>query len=900
MGFRPLIQIEHQHSHHSDHHTSGKSSGSSGKMHLDKDICSKCPLNNIKGVHKILGKVRGKKIFVWAQSPGREENKAEQELLGPAGKFLWHELRQVGIKRKHVDIQNVVRCWPVDVQERMWPRFKMRTPTKEEIKCCSGYNTKALEKSKASLHLIFGQLAGATLLKKEFSPKTKRIFYSENMKGWVVYLDHPAFFIRMGYTAGDEKAPNDPLKRFREDLRKAKQILKKKHFDKFGFIKKQNYIGVTDRKTAIKAYRELKESGQRIGWMIYDMEAGMVDEAEKKPDDNGKYVALVAGFATQAGTSYVFCLSKVFHVCSHRALRLNHKLVKKLLQNKHIKKCAHYGLSDYNAVESQLGYKVARYEYDTLLGEYFRDPNAKSYGLEAITERRMPDFMAYKDIRWPEAFTKAYREQIEGKKVSIEAAGVVAHTTQKMNLARLPWKKMVLYNGADCHVEFIVHQTTKKYVNQPLMAVYRDASFILHQMEVDPNCQPTFDLEWSKKLDPIFGTRARRLARKLKHAAGKYAYIPKRINGRIDWEYGTRIKVRFNPDSRDHQNWLVYDKWHIPVSEGKGGGRNVRKGTLNKIAARHKKVSLVVKYNAETKVVSTYLESYRRCAELNNGHLRTNWKLTGTGTGRLSSGATKDRKNLKVINLQNVHGDPLIKCQIVSDLRWRKLYRYWRRHVKITKKGKDKFGKTIWEFVGGFTKYTWKKFKHYSVQLGYDFSQNELREVAEQSGDKDLAKMFASGKDPHVEIGHELTGWDKELIAHDERVRRVIKNMQFGIIFGLQGEGLYQYCLALGAKTTRDEVERFHKRYFKRFPSVKRLQEILREFAEEHKYCINPYGFRRPINVDAQKEAEELGEEREGGWWGTLRSIHLYRVPRIISLRWHLLCFVANQKSTSS
>jgi DNA polymerase I-like protein with 3'-5' exonuclease and polymerase domains len=179
------------------------------------------------------------------------------------------------------------------------------------------------------------------------------------------------------------------------------------------------------------------------------------------------------------------------------------------------------------------------------------------------------------------------------------------------------------------------------------------------------------------------------------------------------------------------------------------------------------------------------------------------------------------------------------------------LYKYWRKH-------------------GDFTKHTWKRFKDYIVQLGFDFSQNELREVAEQSGDRHLAEMFASGKDPHVEIGHELTGWDKELIAHDDRVRRVIKNMQFGIVFGLQGEGLYKYCLALGAETTREEVEAFHAKYFKRFPRVKWLQEHYRHFVEKHGYVCNPYGFRRNVNVEEQKRAEEAGEEREGGWWGNV------------------------------
>src|SRR5208282_421768 len=158
-------------------------------------------------------RVKGKKIFIWAQSPGAQENKLLEELRGPAGKFLWKELKRVGIKRKHCDIQNVVRCWPVDVQENTWPRFRGRAPNKEELKHCSVYNEQAFEKSRAQIYLIFGQPAGKQILKKEFNPATKRVFFSENLKAWVVYLDHPAYFVRMGYSAEEDKAPNDALKR---------------------------------------------------------------------------------------------------------------------------------------------------------------------------------------------------------------------------------------------------------------------------------------------------------------------------------------------------------------------------------------------------------------------------------------------------------------------------------------------------------------------------------------------------------------------------------------------------------------------------------------------------------------------------------------------------------------
>jgi len=848
MSFKPLIQID---THHSSSHKSARESHANASNHyipMGKRGCENCPLDKLekKGVKKIKGHVHGRKIFIWAQSPGREENKEGKELLGPAGKFLWQELHRVGIKRKHCDIQNVVRCWPVDEQENMWPRFKMRSPNKDEIKCCSVFNEKALSKSKAKLHLIFGQIAGAVLLKKEFSPQNKRIFYSENMHGWVVYLDHPAYFIRQGFEAGVEKAPSESLKRFREDLQKAKLLLKKQDYDKYGFIKKQNYIGVTTRKLAVKAYRELKRDGLKGVRVVYDMESGQVTHG--KPDDAGETVALCCGFCSEAGTSYVFILSPVFGVASKECLRLNRKLVIKLLLDKHIKKSAHYGVADAGMAEKLLSTKVEGYEYDTLLGEYFRDPDAKAYGLARVVERRYPDFMGYKDIRWPDAFTEEYRKKIEGKKIAVEQAGEVAQNVGKMNLARLPWKKMVLYNGADCHAEKLIDDSTRKYVNPPLMGIYRDASFVLQRMESDPECQPTFDYEWNGKLGKIFNPKRKRLAHKLRRLAGKYAYIPKRTGGKIDWVHGERHKKRFNPDSPDHLNWLIYDKMRIPVGPE---GRNTQKGTMLSLARRHKRVRLVPKYNAERKVVSTYLESYKKCADLNNGHLRTNWKLTGTCTGRLSSGATQDRKNLKVINLQNVHGDPLIKCQLISDVRWRKLYDYWRKH-------------------GDFTKRTWKKFKDYVVQLGFDFSQNELRELAEQSQDKNLIKAFSGGRDPHAEVGHELTGWDKEVIMHDDRVRRVIKSMHFGIVFGLQGEGLYQFIIAQGGKTTRHEVNRFLDRYFRKYPRVKRLQERYRKFAEKHKYVINPYGFRRRVNVDEQKEAEAAGEEREGGWWGNV------------------------------
>jgi len=54
------------------------------------------------------------------------------------------------------------------------------------------------------------------------------------------------------------------------------------------------------------------------------------------------------------------------------------------------------------------------------------------------------------------------------------------------------------------------------------------------------------------------------------------------------------------------------------------------------------------------------------------------------------------------------------------------------------------------------------------VFLQLDYSQAELRMLAEMSQDKRLLSQFMSGVDIHCQVGHELTGWPVERIANDQ------------------------------------------------------------------------------------------------------------------------------------
>jgi len=184
-------------------------------MKVQEEVCDFCPLNTVPVFKKIMGKVEGKDIMIWAQSPGAEENREGRELVGRAGKFLWQELRRVGITREMCDIQNVVRCLPADRREDVRRPLKMRKPLKQDIQRCSFYTKQAIKEQRAKRHLIFGEIAHKEVLGAEYR-KDKKVFWSEKLNGQVVCLAHPAYVIRGG--GENSPRPNARLIEFRKRL----------------------------------------------------------------------------------------------------------------------------------------------------------------------------------------------------------------------------------------------------------------------------------------------------------------------------------------------------------------------------------------------------------------------------------------------------------------------------------------------------------------------------------------------------------------------------------------------------------------------------------------------------------------------------------------------------------
>jgi DNA polymerase-1 len=141
------------------------------------------------------------------------------------------------------------------------------------------------------------------------------------------------------------------------------------------------------------------------------------------------------------------------------------------------------------------------------------------------------------------------------------------------------------------------------------------------------------------------------------------------------------------------------------------------------------------------------------------------------------------------------------------------------------------------------------------VFLASDFSQAEVRILAEASGDNLLISQFNSGADIHSTIGATLTGWTIERIKTDKSTRKLCKNMIFGIIYGLGRENLFPYVVAkIRAQDgenadltgiTKTKLVKLYDKFFKTYDGVRVFMEQMTSDAEKRGYVETMFGFRR-------------------------------------------------------
>ena len=282
----------------------------------------------------------------------------------------------------------------------------------------------------------------------------------------------------------------------------------------------------------------------------------------------------------------------------------------------------------------------------------------------------------------------------------------------------------------------------------------------------------------------------------------------------IDLEYN-KIKdmagFDLNPNSPKQLSSYLYDKLGLKGAKKNKSGYSTDEDTLKDLIISYPEydsfISSILKYREINKLYSTYTLNLLEYAK--DGRIHTEFKQTGTATGRLSSSNP---------NMQNIPQ----KGEYAEIL----------RSSFVAKSG----------------------FKLVSL----DYSQIELRILAHLSEDENLIKAFNENKDIHtmtaLNIFH-LSSADE--VTHD--IRRIAKAVNFGILYGLSSFGL-----ARDTKVTRKEAQSFIDGYFALYPKVKIfIDEIIKQTREKG-YCSTILGRKRNIhdinsrNANIRTRAERM------------------------------------------
>ena len=140
--------------------------------------------------------------------------------------------------------------------------------------------------------------------------------------------------------------------------------------------------------------------------------------------------------------------------------------------------------------------------------------------------------------------------------------------------------------------------------------------------------------------------------------------------------------------------------------------------------------------------------------------------------------------------------------------------------------------------------------------LSADYSQIELRLIAEISGDVSMLEAFSSGHDIHKATAAKVYNVPLDEVTATQR--RNAKTVNFSIIYGAGAQNLSQQ---LGIP--RAESKQLIEQYFAQYSGLKNYMDKTVEFARNHHYVATLLGRRRYLrDIDSRNSLARSNAER--------------------------------------
>lgn len=251
--------------------------------------------------------------------------------------------------------------------------------------------------------------------------------------------------------------------------------------------------------------------------------------------------------------------------------------------------------------------------------------------------------------------------------------------------------------------------------------------------------------------------------------------------------------MEFNVSSPKTVGEVLFD--HLKLDEKakktKTGQYSTSEDVLEKLTDKHPVVGLILEHRGLKKLLSTYVDSLPTLIDKHTGKIHTSFNQAVTATGRLSSSNP---------NLQNIP----IRTDVGREL----------RRAFIADEG--------------------------CVFFSADYSQIELRLIAELSGDENMIEAFLSGADIHAATAAKIYKLPIEEVTRDMRSKA--KTANFGIIYGISTFGL-----ANRLNIPRGEAKELIDGYFASYPAIKEYMEKSIEKARQQGYVETLFGRKRML-----------------------------------------------------
>lgn len=250
------------------------------------------------------------------------------------------------------------------------------------------------------------------------------------------------------------------------------------------------------------------------------------------------------------------------------------------------------------------------------------------------------------------------------------------------------------------------------------------------------------------------------------------------------WEYAGR---EFNINSPKQLGEVLFNELHLPNGKKTKTGYSTNADVLERLKGEPI-VDAVLEYRMLTKLKSTYADGLLKVISA-DGRIHTNFQMTVTATGRLSSTEP---------NLQNIPVRKKLGAQI--------------RNMFVAAPG--------------------------MCLVDADYSQIELRILAHISGDETMREAFLSGEDFHTVTASNVFNIPVDEVTPTLRSRA--KAVNFGIVYGISA-----FSLAQDIGVYQSEAKAYMDAYLAKYHGVREYMSAIVDKAKAEGYVATMYGRRR-------------------------------------------------------